>query len=204
MCVVCDHVFVYTSWSKTCVLCGLEHYLISLDTYSVFSAPLEHGYSRVHRFRMKVDKLLALHSGPNLLDPIWKFLEARKIFLNTPFDVRQCIRRSKLTLKHYDCIRIFTDTFTDFRIEKCCPMRLKDKLVNKFDKLHYNWVQLDQHSFFSYDWILRFFLEAIRSPLVVYLKPKTCRQRDMKYRNLLHNFDKGMELGVVRAQQAIY
>ena len=203
MCRVCNHIYVYTTWSRTCILCGIESYFIALDTYSVFSAPLEHGYSRVHRFRMKIDKLLALHSGPNCVDPIWKYLDSRKIFLNTPFDIRQCIRRSKLTLKHYDCVRIFSDAFTNFSVGISCPIVLKNTLVTKFDKLHYNWMQVDQRSFFSYDWVLRYFLEEIRSPLVVYLKPKTCRRRDEKYKKLLNDFYKRVEFGIVGPQKPI-
>ena len=201
---MCKHVFVYTSWCKTCTLCGSESYFLALDTYSVFSAPLERGYSRIQRFKIKIDKLLALHSGPNCGDPIWKYLDSRKLFLNTPFDVRQCIRRSKLKLKHYDCIRIFTDAFTNFRVNTSNSLVLKNTLVDLFDKLYYKWMQLNKNSFFSYDWVLRYFLENMKSPLVVYLKPKTCRQRDLKYRTRLNNFEKRVELRVMGSKYPVY
>ena len=197
--------YVYTSWCKTCTLCGLESYYLQLDTYSVFSAPLERGYSRIQRFKIKVDKLLALHSGPNCKDPIWKYLDSRKLFLNTPFDVRQCIRRSKLKFKHYDCIRIFTEAFTNFTVPtNTTSLILKETLIEMFDKLYYKWIQVNKNSFFSYDWVLRYFLENMKSPLVVYLKPKTCRQRDLKYRTRLNDFDKRVELRVVGSENAVY
>jgi len=210
MCLSCEHVYVYTSWCKTCTLCGSESYHLALDTYNVFSAPLERGYSRVQRFKMKVDKLLALHSGPNCADPIWKYLDSRKLFLNTPFDVRQCIRRSKLKLKHYDCVRIFTDTFTNFKISNSgrrhsSTLTHKKKLLQLFEKLHHSWMQGvgPSGSFFSYDWVLRHFLEKENSPLVVYLKPKTCRQRDLKYKTRLHDFEKVVELRVMCSKNSV-
>ena len=204
MCMSCKHDFVYTSWCKTCILCGSESYHLSLDTYNVCSAPLERGYSRVQRFNIKVDKILALHSGPNCVDPIWKYLDSRKLFLNTPFDVRQCIRRSKLKLKHYDCVRIFTDAFTNFKIATNTPtLTQKKKLLQLFEKLHHSWMQVKKKSFFSYDWVLRHFLEKEKSPLVVYLKPKTCRQRDLKYKNRLNNFEKIVELRVMCSENSV-
>ena len=117
--------YVYSSWCKTCKLCGLESVFLSLDKYNVFSAPLERGYNRAQRFRMKVDKLLCLHNGPNSTDPIWKYLDSRKLFLHTPFDVRQTIRRSTLKQKHYDALRIFTEAFTNFRVSLKNPLDLK-------------------------------------------------------------------------------
>ena len=202
---MCQHTYVYSSWSKTCTLCGLETYFLSLDKYNVFSAPLERGYNRTQRFRIKLDKLLALHSGPNCLDPIWSYLDKHKLFMNTPFDVRQTIRRSKLKQKHYDAVRIFTDSFTNFRVSiNTTPIILKKRLLHKFDDLYIKWVQMNDSSFFSYDWILRFFLEAEHSPLVAYLKPKTCRKRDSKYRDKLNDFKKVMELRIVASQEPIF
>ena len=198
---MCQHEYVFTSWNKTCILCGLEKYFLSLDTYSVFSAPLERGYSRAQRFRIKIDKLLGLHSGPNCEDPIWRYLDSRKLFLSNPFDVRQCIRSSSLKLKHYDCVRIFSNAFTPFRVTvQTTSLALKKTLLAKFDTLYYRWIQMNCSSFFSYDWILRYFLEQLQSPLVVYLKPKTCRKRDKKYREKLHNFEKVMKLRIVAAK----
>lgn len=201
---MCKHEYVFTSWCKTCKLCGLESSFLSLDKYNVYSAPLERGYNRTQRFRIKIDKLLCLHNGPNCLDPIWKYLDGQKLFMNTPFDVRQTIRRSKLKLKHYDSVRIFSDAFTTFRISLHEPLALKKHLLRRFDKLYHRWVLANDPSFFSYDWILRHFLEAMNSPLVVYLKPQTCRKRDQKYRTKLHDFEKMMELGVMTSQDPIF
>ena len=200
---MCTHSFVFSSWSKTCINCGIESYFVSLDKYNLFSAPLERGYDRSQRFRMKVDKLLGLHTGPNSFDPIWEYLDSRKLFLNNPFDIRQTIRRSKLKMKHYDSIRIFTDAFTTFRVPSNQPLVLKKNLVAQFNNLYHMWLQRKDQSFFSYDWILRYFLESLHSPLIVYLKPKTCRKRDIKYRAKLNNFEKMVELRVVAPQHSV-
>ena len=202
---MCDHKYVCTSWKKTCTECGVETYFLTLDTYSMFSAPLERGYSRAQRFRIKVDKLLKLHSGPHCCDPIWTYLESRKLFLNGPFDVRQCIRSSKLKLKHYDCVRIFTNAFTSYKVKlHKTPHLLKEILVGKFEELYYSWLKTNSQSFFSYDWVLRYFLSELNSPLVVYLKPKTCGKRDKKYRERLNDFQKIVKLRVVASKQPVF
>ena len=145
---MCTHSFVFSSWSKTCINCGIESYFVSLDKYNLFSAPLERGYDRSQRFRMKVDKLLGLHTGPNSFDPIWEYLDSRKLFLNNPFDIRQTIRRSKLKMKHYDSIRIFTDAFTTFRVPSNQPLVLKKNLVAQFNNLYHMWLQRKDQVFF--------------------------------------------------------
>ena len=41
--------------------------------------------------------------------------------------------------------------------------------------------------FFSYDWLLRLFLEEMKSPLVCYLKKPTNKRREQKYRKMLYD-----------------
>ena len=201
---MCKHEYVFSSWCKTCKLCGLESVFLSLDKYNVFSAPLERGYNRAQRFRMKVDKLLCLHNGPNSTDPIWKYLDSRKLFLHTPFDVRQTIRRSTLKQKHYDALRIFTEAFTNFRVSLKNPLDLKKKLLDRFSNLYHRWVLCGDPSFFSYDWILRYFLEELNSSLVAYLKPRTCRKRDQKYKQKLNDFEIMMKFRIVAPQNTVF
>jgi len=181
---MCSHVFVHTTWNKVCTECGLLQRILLLDTYNVFSAPLMRGYNRTQRFRVKVDKLLGIHNGPKATDPIWKYLNDKKIFLNTPFDIRQTIQQSKLKLKHYDAIRIFSDTFTTFKIDTGTPIKIKETLMNRFNSLYYDWVKS----------MLRYFLTHMKSPLLVYLKPKTSRKRNIKYIQKLTQSQKNYEI----------
>ena len=177
---MCNHNWLHDSYSKVCNKCGLQVRVLNLDVYNANSAPIERGYNRRQRFRVKVDKLLGLHSGPDCDDPVWLHLEKHKVTLNTPFDVRECLRSSGLKNKYYDNIRSFTDAFTTFNI-KHSQLDVKRFLLSSFDALYGGWNTCFEGSFFSYAWLLRYFLEIHDSKLVVYLKPKTCKRRNAKY-----------------------
>ena len=97
---MCKHHFLYTEYTRVCKVCGVENSILRVDRYNVYAAPLNRGYNRKQRFKIKVDKLLGLHSGPQCLDPVWKHLDERQLTLNSPFDVRECLRSSKLKNKH--------------------------------------------------------------------------------------------------------
>ena len=178
---MCNHKWLHTSCTRVCKDCGLEKRLLLLDTYNVNSAPIERGYNRRQRYKVKVDKLLGLHCGPKYDDPVWGHLAKHKVTLNTPFDIRECLRSSSTKNKHYDNVRTFSDAFcTDFRVEYC-QVAVKRFLMDSFDELYAGWNRRNEESFFSYAWLLRFFLEQIDSKLIVYLKPKTCKRRNAKY-----------------------
>ena len=177
---MCRCVFTYTSYCRVCVLCGVQTTWLCLDQYNIYSAPLERGYNRRHRFKTKVLKLVGLHSGPAHGDPVWPYLQQRSIFLQTPGDVRDCLRHSNLKQKHYDNLRQFCDAFTCFRVEHC-QQEIETYLMRCFDELLVGWNRLKGETFFSYAWLLRYFLTTIDSPLLAYLKPKTCKRRDLKY-----------------------
>ena len=177
----CEHSFVYTSWSRVCVMCGVESRTLDMDTYNVYSAPLQKGYDRKLRFKVKVQKLLGFHNGPKHTDPIWKYLEQHKSMKN-PDEVRRVIRGSRLVFKHYDCVKLFCDVFTPFRVVVNNPTMLRKTLQSKFEDIYSRWsLQGHNASFFSYDWLLRYFLTEVYPPLLVYQKPKTCKNRDAKY-----------------------
>ena len=177
---MCVHEWLHGSCTRVCKCCGLERPVLHLDIYNVNSAPIERGYNRRQRFKVKVDKLLGLHTGPDCNDPVWLHLEKHKLILNTPFDVRECLRSSRLKNKHYDNLRAFVDAFTLFRVPHC-QLKTKQYLLSSFDVLYGGWNTCYENSFFSYAWLLRHFLVAYNSPLVVYLKPKTCKRRNAKY-----------------------
>ena len=185
---MCKHEFIRTSWSNVCRLCGREFRVLTIDSYNHYSAPIGDGYSRRFRFKTKIEKLLSLHSGPVFSDPVWSFLHRCKDSLNSPFDVREALRSSKLVNKHYDCVKIFCDAFTTFHVQHSCPLKLREILLHRFDFVFSLWSRHSNGSFFSYDWLIRLFLEEIDSPLIQYLKPKTCRTRNEKYLKNIKQF----------------
>lgn len=192
---MCEHIWLHTSCTKVCRKCGLEKPFLRLDTYNVNSAPIERGYNRRQRYKVKVDKILGLHSGPPCTDPVWLYLDKHKVTLNTPFDVRECLRSSSIKNKHYDNVRTFTDAFTEFRIVHC-QMTVKRFLMSSFDQLYGGWNTRNEESFFSYAWLLRYFLEKFDSKLTVYLKPKTCKRRNAKYLEKLNLIQSRKNCGI--------
>jgi hypothetical protein len=189
---MCDHTWLDTGHTMVCCNCGVERQVLVLNVWNKFSAPLNRQYDRVGRFKTKVDKLLGTHRGPRYSDPVWTELEqARRKgdrgTMGSPDDVRRVIRKSKLKTKHYDCVRIFCDVFTTFRLTplylKQNTERTREQLMHMFGEIHHVWLGCNDTSdgFFSYDFLLRFFLERMNSPLVVYLKPKTNKRRLQKY-----------------------
>jgi hypothetical protein len=181
----CEHAWLSTNHTEVCSNCGREKRILSLDSYNKWSAPLARTYDRKSRFSVKVEKLLGIHSGPPVHDDMWLLLKT--CTLTTPDSIRKSIRHSKLNTKHYDCVRIFTDVFTEFRVAGYNTHDMKNYLEKCFAVVHRCWCrsQCVKESFFSYDFLLRYFLEQIASPLLVYLKPRTNKRRLRKYMNKL-------------------
>jgi len=146
-----------------------------------------------------LEKLFGIHNGPKISDQVWNVLE--KHVLKTPEDVRNALRGSKLKNKHYDCIRIFCDIFTPIKTQ--VNRKLLQTLLDNFDFLHNRWLLLKPSgSFFSYDWLIRQLLEESDSPLLIYLKPRTCKKRHLKYLTLfeyLYYFKKMKKLIIMRS-----
>ena len=181
---MCCHDWVHESNSKICRICGIETREYGIDTYNKYSAPLFRSYDRLARFKLKVNKLLGIHAGPHFNDPIWALLEKKQF--NTPQELRKILRMCNLKNKHYDCVRIFCTIFTRFRVTIVDVYALREHLLYKFKNIFLPWsVQHQMKSFLSYDFLLRLFLEEIHSPLVVYLKPQTCKRRLKKYLTML-------------------
>ena len=178
---MCEHKWLVTNCSRVCGMCGVERSVLRLDSWNKYSAPLSRNYDRKHRFSIKVNKLLGIHSGPPYWDAVWKMLEDTGPF-HSPASIRTAIRNSRLKTKHYDCLRIFCDAFTTLRTPIETPHRLKNYLESCFHIVHSCWLRAQlEDGFFSYDFLLRYFLEQIESPLLVYLKPRTNKRRLHKY-----------------------
>ena len=189
---MCEHTFIFTNYSQVCTICGEEERIIFLDKYNPFSAPICKGYERVVRFRQKVDKLIFLFNPPPHKSPVWKFLETAAP-LQGPADIRRALRKYKGKNKYYDSIRLFTRTFTPFRVKLTRDgLKLTNRLTMFFDTVlrcwkHHNFsvdyeaslagTETNRVPFFSYDYLLRHFLSILKSPLVAYCKPITCKVR---------------------------
>ena len=199
MCCCNEEDFIFTDYSKICTGCGRELPILKLDSFNLFSAPLMKTYSRKLRFKIKVSKILGLHSGPKITDPIWKYLSEQP--MENPNDVRHAIRTSNLKYKHYDCIRLFSNIFTPFKIITGDVRNIEKLLMHDFDKIFIKWSQGEKASFFSYDWLLRYFLTKIDSPLLVYMKPLICLKKHKKY---LMKYNCLMKLGVVEKHAMVW
>ena len=185
---MCSHDFFDTGYSLVCSLCGLERLTLSLDTFCTTSAPIQRSYDRLARFMNKVDKLLGV-VYPREGDPVWAYLENRQLV--GPDSVRAALRNSGLRDKHYDCVRVFCDAFTPFRVTAIDHHKTRLELERRFLHVHDKWTQ--REGFFSYDWLMRRFLEQMHSPLVAYLKPRTSVKRHRKYLKMLSH-DRGCVL----------
>ena len=147
---------IHTNHSRICSDCGVENIFLKMDTYNIFSAPILKSYDRTQRFLVKLDKLLLIHSGPNIKDPIWAVL--KKQCFKTPRDIRFFLRHYKnLKTKHYDCIRLFSKLFANFNIKPKKSVHEIRANVNKhFASLLYDWKRVcDEGLFFSTDWLMR-------------------------------------------------
>ena len=177
---MCKHHFIHTPCTRVCVECGVEQVFLELDRYSAYSAPLNKGYQREVRFRQKIDKLISLQNAPPAKCPVWEYLKSRDS-LKTPQDIRKALRTYKEKNKHYDCIRLFTRVFTPFRVHlKQSAVYLNQSLTRSFAEVLRLWSKYNIHNtmpFFSYDYLLRYFLERLNCKLLVFCKPVTCQKR---------------------------
>ena len=155
--------------------------VLFLDKFCVHASPLGRSYDRLQRFVTKLDRLLGIGSMPRATDPVWAVLNNAE--MHTPQDVRDTLRQTKLVNKHYDCVKPFCDAFTSFTCEPFNLLKTKEDLVRKFKMIKSLWGS--REGFFSYDWLLRKFLEEYNSPLVAYLKKPTNKRREQKYQNMM-------------------
>ena len=184
---MCKHQFVDFGYCLTCSKCGVTNPILHIDTYNVFSAPINRGYSRTLRFKTKVDKILLCTPQPKITDPVWSYLRNYEIMLSTPLCVRVALKQSKLINKHYDNIKLFCDIFTDFKIDTKHVHQTHNYMTKCFDIIHSAWNFSLQPTFFSYTWIVRYLLEQIKSPFMIYLKNPTSSKRHEKYKMMFDN-----------------
>jgi hypothetical protein len=181
----CEHDYICNEYSKICTNCGLQETILTLDNYNVYSAPILKTYDRRHRFKLKLQKLLLLHSGPKFSEPVWKILE--KGSMDTIVELRMVLRNSNLKQKHYDTIRLFAKIFCKIQIDiEQDPYVLLQTMFKEFEEIHFAWKRTVNDLFFSSDWLLRMLVKKYCPKLIVFLKPATSVLRNQKYSAMLN------------------
>ena len=193
----CDHEnCVYTEYSSVvCTDCGIEKpVLVYTPDYQsiVNSAPLVRYYSRNDRWTALIKKVLGIHSGPPITDPVWDYLNSRKPF-DTVACISDCLRKSKLRNKHYPSLHSFARLFCpSYRKPERHPNAVFTLLAKYFDIILRLWNMYQSHPnvdtnlFFSYNWLieqgLAFYNLREYLPFVKRLK---CNTRRKKYVHML-------------------
>jgi hypothetical protein len=185
----CIHEYTCNDYSKICVNCGIQTPVLTIDHYNVFSAPILKSYDRRHRFKIKLAKILLIHTGPKHSEPVWKTLEHHH--MDTVLDIRTTLRNSSLKQKHYDSIRLFAKIFTKIQVYiKQDPYDLSQTIFADFEEIHFAWKRNPQKMFFSSDWLLRMLVKKYCPELIVFLKPATSEIRNKKYTEMLQTISK--------------
>lgn len=188
---MCTHQYLFTNFSQICTICGIETPILNLDVYNVYSAPMTKNYDRGQRFKLKVEKLLLLHSGPKSSEPVWRVLEEHVEHLLHPMDIRTCLRKSKIKSKHYDCIHLFSKIFCNVFHEVQDHTTILATILKRFQDIYFNWkLKIGTGLFFSSDWLLRHLVSNLCPDLVVFLKPKTSQNRHDKYVKMLQTISR--------------
>jgi len=179
-----DHQFINLEYCRVCTTCGIAEKRLCLDTFNLCSSPMVKNYSRKLRFKTKIDRMFFNHPKPQPTDPVWVFLQSCGT-ITCPREVRQALKNSKLVNKHYDNLKTICDCFTDFKIKKEDTIELHGFMVSQFNSIHSAWNFSQNLKFFSYTWLIRLFLTAVKSGYIAYLKPCTSKKRHIRYLRLL-------------------
>lgn len=184
----CKHLNTLLTQQDTivCTDCGVEKpVLLNNPSYHTHlqTAPLARFYSRPHRWFTLLKKVVGIHSGPNVKDPIWSYLKALQPFPSVT-ELKQSLRSCKLENKHYPCIHIFARCFcSDYVKPKLDPQKVLKKL-----RVHFDFVlQLHNRSgpkgkFFSYNWLLEQSLSLHNFlEYMPFIKKLKCSNRRSKY-----------------------
>ena len=157
----CEHPNTVITCADTvvCVSCGLERpILLNTPDYHthIQTAPLARFYSRPDRWNTLLKKIVGIHSGPSIIDPIWAYLKSNKPF-PTVSDLKQKLRKSKLDNKHYPSIHVFARCFClDYINPRHDPQVVLKKLNMYFAfilKMHQRSTKPNK-KIFSYNWLL--------------------------------------------------
>ncbi len=136
-----------------------------------------------------VKKVCGIHNGPQVSDPVWGYLAARKPFESTQ-DILECLRKSRLKNKHYPSLHAFSKNFcSNYKNPRELPNEVYKKLCSYFAHVLFLWTNTKKRKhklFFSYNWLLEqgvaFYNLTEYKPFVKRLK---CVNRRGKYVSLL-------------------
>jgi hypothetical protein len=180
---------IRTEYSTICVGCGSEVSYLKCDTYNVYSAPITKNYSRSHRFRQKVKKLLLIDSAPRFSDQVWKYLECNRGELSCVKEIRKKLRQAThIKQKHYDSVRLFHTVFCkeDASVVVENPYELLNIIMSEFEDVYMKWAKrFTDGLFFSSDWLLRRIVLKTCPELMHFLKPATSISRNNKYEQMI-------------------
>ena len=99
---MCTHIQnVETNYyTVICTACGAErNYGPHPEHVYSQNMALNRSYSRPERWKTLIYKLTGFHNGPNVVDPVWKYLEQNKPFRG-PQHILTALRSSGLRNKH--------------------------------------------------------------------------------------------------------
>ena len=194
---LCDHQnCVYTEYSTiVCTDCGIEKQLMVYkpDYQSmVNSAPLVRYYSRNDRWVALIKKVLGIHSGPPVADPVWGYLNSRKPFESVA-SIRDSLRKSKLRNKHYPSLHCFAKMFSkSYQQPTKSSHHVYKKLMKYFDIILRLWNIYKTHPnvntnlFFSYNWLIEQGLAFYNlDEYLPFVKRLKCNSRRKKYVHML-------------------
>ena len=161
---------------------------MNFPTYSTHmrTGPLNRQYSRPDRWTTLLRKILGMHSGPGTDDPIWNHLREHSPFEDVTA-LRQCIRTSGLSNKHYPNVHCFAKVFCrDYVAPNPPPATVLQKLTMYFDwvlQLHHRTIN---KSFFSYNFLVEQGLHLFNFlEYLPYVKCLKCQHRRAGYINQL-------------------
>lgn len=189
---MCNHNFFFSEYStQICGLCGLEiETALSPSGGYTENVPLDLGYSRYYRMQALMNRLFAptLYGSPNSR----VVFELLKHNFSTGEDL--LVWLSKLSLKN----KRYQNTHYYFAVHKKSykfpspPGKVcMNKMLNLFSRLE-NWFEKGQQkykSFFSYNWLLRFFLKKYSFHVFLpFVKTIKCRKRVAMYETMFQDF----------------
>ena len=191
-CCTHDSVFYTEHSSIVCAHCGIERMVLAnIMDYkrSLTSAPLCRFYNRHDRWCTLVKKVCGIHNGPQVSDPVWKYLEEKQPFQSTQA-ILECLRKSKLKNKHYPSLHAFSKNFcSTYRPPREHPDAVYKKLRNYFTHIMFLWANTTKEKpklFFSYNWLLEQGIAFYNlSDYSCFIKRLKCANRRGKYVNLL-------------------
>ena len=184
-------------YTEICTECGCEtNTHLTQEPIYMPCATIDRSYSRNDRWKGLVRKITGYHNGPSTSDPIWKYLEKSRPFTH-PQKILDCLRKSKLTNKHYQSLYAFTVAFAPTYKVPRVGTQVTPKLISYFNFVYGMWNKyFGDKPFFSYNWLIEQALYFYNfEAYLPFIKHLVCPKRRRKYEHLLITLY-GIQLGI--------